>query len=196
MTAVPGKLVVITGPSGVGKGTLLRQFLAKYPNTYFSVSATTRPPRPGEIHGQDYYFVSKDKFQSMIQASELLEWAEFAGNFYGTPRHPLELEILAGRLVILEIELAGARQVRRSYPQAHQIFIAPPSLWELEQRLRHRGQDSDGAITRRLERAKVEIAAAPEFDALVINADLTQALADLEAAIFALADQEPKIATD
>lgn len=183
MSATSGKLVVITGPSGVGKGTLLRQFLAKYPDTYFSVSATTRPPRPGEVEGQDYYFVSTDKFQAMIQANELLEWAEFAGNFYGTPRNPVVTQIAAGRLVILEIELAGARQVRTTYPQACQIFIAPPSLTELERRIRLRGQDSETAITKRLERAKIELEAAHEFDAQIVNEDLETALRGLEAVV-------------
>ncbi len=179
-----GKLVVITGPSGVGKGTLLRQFFAHYPETYFSVSATTRPPRPGEQEGKEYYFISRNDFQEMIQAGALLEWAEFAGNFYGTPRQPVEQKISQGRLVILEIELEGARQVRSTYPQARQIFIAPPSLPELERRLRERGQDSETAISRRLERARIEVAAAAEFDVQIVNADLKQALVGLEAAIF------------
>ncbi|AFY60002.1 guanylate kinase [Synechococcus sp. PCC 6312] len=183
MSTTSGKLVVITGPSGVGKGTLLRKFLAKYPDTYFSVSATTRAPRPGEIDGQDYYFVSTDKFQAMIQANELLEWAEFAGNFYGTPREPVVTQVAASRLVILEIELAGARQVRTTYPQACQIFIAPPSLAELERRIRLRGQDSEPAISRRLERAKIELEAAHEFDYQIINEDLEIALRGLEAIV-------------
>jgi guanylate kinase len=175
-----GTLAVITGPSGVGKGTLLRQFLAKHPHTYFSVSATTRPPRTGEVAGKDYYFVSREKFQAMIAAGELLEWAEFAGNFYGTPRQPVETQIAAGRLVILEIELEGARQVRTTYPQARQIFIVPPSLAELERRIRQRGQDTEAAIIRRLERAKVELEAADEFDAQIINQDIEIALRGLE----------------
>jgi guanylate kinase len=186
-----GKLIVITGPSGVGKGTLLAGLRHRHPDLFFSISATTRSPRPGEIEGQSYYFVSRDKFQAMVAAGELLEWAEFAGNFYGTPRQAILDKIQQGQLVILEIELQGARQVRQTYPEALQIFILPPSFSELEQRLRSRAQDSDTAITRRLETAKVEIAAAKEFDLQIINGDLEAALLELEKVLF-----PPKIHQD
>lgn len=186
-----GKLIVITGPSGVGKGTLLASLRHRHPDLFFSISATTRSPRPGEIEGQSYYFVSRDQFQAMVTAGELLEWAEFAGNCYGTPRQAILDKIRQGQLVILEIELQGARQVRQTYPEALQIFILPPSFSELEQRLRSRAQDSEAAITRRLETAKVEIAAAQEFDLQITNGDLETALSELEKVLF-----PPKIDQD
>jgi guanylate kinase len=179
-----GKLIVITGPSGVGKGTLLASLRQRHPELFFSISATTRAPRPGEVEGKSYYFVSREKFLAMVTAGELLEWAEFAGNSYGTPRNVIREKIAQGQLVILEIELQGARQIRQTYPDALQIFILPPSFSELEQRLRNRGQDSETAIMRRLETAKVEIAAAPEFDVQIINGDVETALADLERVLF------------
>jgi guanylate kinase len=183
----PGNLVVLTGPSGVGKGTLIRSLLQHHPELYFSVSATTRAPRPGEVEGQHYYFVNRLQFEQMVANDELLEWAEFAGNYYGTPRQPVFNQIQQGQLVILEIELAGARQVRHTAPEALQIFILPPSITELEQRLRTRGQDSEAAIARRLARAKEEIKAANEFDIQIVNDDLQTALEKLEAILFATA---------
>uniref|UniRef100_B8HWL2 Guanylate kinase n=1 Tax=Cyanothece sp. (strain PCC 7425 / ATCC 29141) TaxID=395961 RepID=B8HWL2_CYAP4 len=179
-----GQLVVITGPSGVGKGTLLRSLLQHHPELFFSISATTRAPRPGEVQGQHYYFVSHEKFEQMLAEGELLESAQFAGNSYGTPRQPVENQIRQGKQVILEIELEGARQVRHSYPQALQVFILPPSLEVLEERIRGRGQDSEAAIAKRLARAQEEIAAADEFDLQIVNDDLATALAQLEAALF------------
>lgn len=178
------RLIVITGPSGVGKGTLLRSLQQHHPDLFFSVSATTRPPRPGEVDGKDYLFVSRCQFEQMQQAGDLLEWAEFAGNFYGTPRQPITEHIRQGQVVILEIELEGARQVRHSYPEALQIFIRPPSLAELERRIRSRAQDTETAIVRRLARAAVELQAADEFDRQIVNDDLEQALAELENALY------------
>ncbi|XFA73889.1 guanylate kinase [Thermosynechococcaceae cyanobacterium Okahandja] len=189
----PGQLIVITGPSGVGKGTLLRQLRQRHPALAVSISATTRPPRPTETHGIDYYFVSVPDFQAMIEAGELLEWAEFAGHYYGTPREPLVHLIEQGKTVILEIELQGARQVRQSYPQARHIFILPPSLAELERRLRSRGQDSAAAIARRLAQAETEIAAAPEFDVQIVNDDLEKSLTALETAIFSATCKHPPL---
>ena len=180
----PGRLIVFTGPSGVGKGTLLRSLRQRYPNLEVSVSATTRDPRAGEVHGKDYFFLPRQEFLDMVDRGEFLEWAEFAGNLYGTPKAALANQIAQGSWVILEIELEGARQVRQSFPGALQLFVLPPSLRELEQRIRQRGQDDDHAIQRRLERAKVEIAAAPEFDVQIVNDDLEEALQQLEAAIF------------
>lgn len=179
-----GKLIVLTGPSGVGKGTLLRSLLARHPELYFSISATTRQPRPGEVEGVHYYFVSREKFDQMVTSGELLEWAEFAGNYYGTPRTPVERQIQQGRSVILEIEVVGARKIHDTFPTALRIFMLPPSLAELERRIRLRGQDSEEAIARRLERAKAEIDAADEFDVQIVNDNLEAALARLEAAIF------------
>jgi len=176
----PGRLVVLTGPSGVGKGTLLRHLRKRHPHLYLSTSATTRAPREGEEHGKDYYFVTRESFEQMIEQGELLEWAEFAGNYYGTPRQPVAVQIERGNQVILEIELKGARQVAQSFPDALKVFIAPPSPEELERRIRDRGQDEEAAIMRRLNRARVELAAADEFDVTVINDDLEQAIAQLE----------------
>lgn len=181
---ISGKLIVLTGPSGVGKGTLVRSLLEHHPELYLSVSVTTRPPRAGEIESKDYYFVSRNQFEQMVAQGELLEWAEFAGNYYGTPRKPVEEKVCEGRTVILEIELDGARQIRDSFPHATRIFIMPPSIQALEQRLRGRGQDSDEAIARRLCRAREEISAAGEFDFKITNDDFETAIKDIEAALF------------
>ncbi|NLQ06535.1 guanylate kinase [Cylindrospermopsis raciborskii] len=175
-----GKLIVLTGPSGVGKGTLMQKLLAQHSQLYYSVSATTRSPRPGEIDGKSYYFITPNSFQELVAQGEFLEWAEFAGNYYGTPRAAVLQQIQLGRSVILEIELAGARQIKASYPDALSIFILPPSFLELENRIRSRGQDSDEAITRRLNRAKEEIKAASEFDIQIVNDDLSTTLNELE----------------
>jgi guanylate kinase len=179
-----GKLIVLTGPSGVGKGTLMNAILERYPELHYSVSATTRSPRPGETNGKNYYFVSRSKFEELVTQGEFLEWAEFAGNCYGTPREAVLNHIQSGKLVVLEIELAGARQIRTTFPTALSIFILPPSFSELESRIRGRGQDSEEAIARRLQRAKEEIAAADEFNLQIINDDFETALQEIEKAIF------------
>ena len=179
-----GRLIVLTGPSGVGKGTLLRSLLQRHPELYLSISATTRQPRPGEIDGQHYYFVTRDEFEKMLQAGELLEWAEYAGNYYGTPFAPVEQQIQLGRLVILEIEVVGARKIHNTFKSALRIFILPPNVEELEQRLRSRGQDSEEAIAKRLSCAQAELDAADEFDLQIVNDDLETALLNIEAAIF------------
>ncbi|MBJ7898605.1 MAG: guanylate kinase [Cyanobacteria bacterium RI_101] len=178
-----GQLVVITGPSGVGKGTLVKLLLANNPSYFLSVSATTRAPRLGETEGESYFFLSREQFQAWIEAGDLLEWAEYAGNYYGTPRRPVEERIQRGETVILEIEVLGARQIRQTFPEAKRVFILPPSERELESRLRGRGLDSDAAIARRLLKAKEELAASAEFDYQVINDDLRSALAALEGII-------------
>jgi guanylate kinase len=181
---VQGTLTVLTGPSGVGKGTLVKLLRERHPNLYLSVSATTRTPREGEIDGQDYFFVSRDRFAAMVEAGELLEWAEFAGNCYGTPRQAIVERLDRGEHVLLEIELEGARQVKNTFPEALRVFVLPPSLDELERRLRSRGQDAEAAIERRLSRAREEVAAADEFDRQIVNDDLEAALGKLEALMF------------
>jgi guanylate kinase len=175
-----GRPIVLTGPSGVGKGTLLKALLARHPTLYLSISATTRSPREGEIDGVHYYFHARDHFDRMIRAGELLEWAEFAGNYYGTPIAPLQAQLDRGRSIMLEIELAGARQVAKIFPTAVKIFILPPDLATLEARIRDRATDSEAAIMRRLEQAKVEIAAQDEFDYRIVNDDFEAALAELD----------------
>ena len=178
-----GKLIVLTGPSGVGKGTLVQILLQRHPEIYLSVSATTRSPRPGETYGEHYYFVSRTDFEKMISDRHLLEWAEFAGNYYGTPRLPVEQQVAEGKTVLLEVELDGANQISTSCPDALRIFILPPSFSALEQRLRDRATDSNSAIDSRLKRAQIEIASAGEFDVQITNDDLETALHQLESAI-------------
>lgn len=180
---------MITGPSGVGKGTLLKAIFQAHPELYFSISATTRSPRPNEIEGQHYYFLTPGQFQQKVAQGDFLEWAEFAGHYYGTPKDPVLDQVQQGKTVILEIELEGARQVRRTAPQAQQIFIAPPSIAELEARIRNRGQDDPQAIARRLKRAETEIAAASEFDHIILNDDLNTAGQALTRLLFPEAEQ-------
>jgi guanylate kinase len=184
-------LIVFTGPSGVGKGTILKALLARHPELHVSISATTRSPRANELEGKHYYFLPRSQFEAMVADGNFLEWAEFAGNLYGTPRQPLLDQMAQGERVILEIELEGARQVRETAPDAFQIFIAPPSLKELESRIRRRGQDTDEAIARRMERAKVEIASADEFDVQIMNDDFDLAVQRLEDVLF---PKDPDIA--
>jgi guanylate kinase len=175
-----GRLVVITGPSGVGKGTLVSRLLRRHPQLWVSVSATTRQPRQGEVDGRHYHFLAREEFERRVRQGGFLEWAEFAGNLYGTPREAVEERLAEGRPVLLEIELEGARQVRGTFPAAFQLFIKPPSFEELERRIRSRGTDSEAAIAGRLRRAEEELEAAGEFDAVLVNGDLEEALARLE----------------
>ena len=176
--AVP--VFVIAGPSGVGKGTVLREFMSRAPDCWVSISATTRPPRPGEVDGVHYYFVSDERFDEMIAGNELLEWAVVHGKHrYGTPRLPVEEAVAAGRTVILEVDLAGARQIRHSLPEAQQIFLLPPSWEELEHRLRGRGTESPEQIERRLATARTEMEAQSEFDMVVRNDSVSRATDEL-----------------
>jgi guanylate kinase len=179
-TPQPGRLTVITGPSGVGKGTLVARLLQRHPDLWLSVSATTRPPRAGEVDGQHYFFLSRPDFERRVAEGGFLEWAAFAGHLYGTPRRPVEEHLAQGRPVLMEIELEGARQVRRTFPAAFQLLIKPPSFAELERRIRGRGTDGEDAIRKRLERARVELEAEAEFDAVLVNADLEVAVSELE----------------
>jgi|LakMenEpi03Aug12_release.lakeMendotaPanAssembly.Ray.scaffolds.fasta_scaffold01073_24 guanylate kinase len=176
----PGRLILVTGPSGVGKGTLVARLMQRHPDLWLSVSATTRSPRAGEEEGRHYFFLSREAFERQVASGGFLEWAEFAGNLYGTPRAAVQERLDAGRPVLLEIELEGARQVRRSFPDGFQVLLRPPSLQELERRIRGRGSDSEDAIRRRLVRAREELQAEAEFDAVVVNDDLEVALAELE----------------
>ena len=179
-----GKLIVITGPSGVGKGTIVRSLLKSHPNLYLSISATTRQPRKGEIEGLDYYFLSRIEFESAIADGEFLEWAEYAGNYYGTPRTKVEAQIALGNSIILEIEVVGAKKIAAIFPDALRIFILPPSMKELERRIRSRGKNSEESIARRLAIAKSEIDASAEFDFTIVNDDLAKAIAKVEGVIF------------
>ncbi|MDO4784423.1 MAG: guanylate kinase [Propionibacteriaceae bacterium] len=173
---------VISGPAGVGKGTLVLRLKERYPEIVVSVSATTRPPRPGEVHGQSYYFVDDAEFDRLIAEKELLEWAEVHGSArYGTPRAPVLAALQAGHPVVLEIDLQGAEQVRQTMPEAKRIFIAPPSWDELVRRLKGRGTETEAQQQRRLETARRELASADGFDHVVVNDQLDTAVEDLVA---------------
>ena len=165
-----GKLIVISGASGVGKGTVVKKMMARRKNLYFSVSATTRPPRPGEVDGKDYYFVTRERFQEMIRRGEMLEYDEHAKNFYGTPRAQVEEKRAKGH-VLLDIEPVGARNVKNNYPEAELVFIMPPSVEELERRLRGRNDTPEDQIAIRMERAKWEMAQRTWYDHVVVNDD-------------------------
>jgi guanylate kinase len=176
---MPSRLVVLSGPSGVGKGTVVAAVRKAYPHIWVSVSCTTRAPRPGERDGIEYRFVTREQFEAMVAAGELLEHAEFAGNLYGTPLAPVLEHLDDARPALLEIELQGARQVRERMPEALLVFLAPPSWAELERRLTGRGTEADDVVAARLARARVEMAAESEFDAVVVNDDVQRAAAEL-----------------
>jgi guanylate kinase len=177
---VDPRVFVITGPSGVGKGTLISKLLDAVPELELSVSATTREPRPGEVDGRDYHFLSVEEFERRVKAGEFLEHATYAGNRYGTLRSEVEVRLAAGRSVVLEIEVQGARQVREAMPEAVQIFIAPPDLDALRERLAARGTDSPEEIEARLRTAKKELEARPEFTYETVNDDVQRATRELE----------------
>ena len=175
-----GNLTVLTGPSGVGKGTIVKKILEKHNDVWLSISATTREPREGEIDGKHYFFLEKEEFKKNIDNNGFLEWATFANNFYGTPRNIVKEKLEKGINVLLEIELEGARQIRKSFPEAFQIFLAPPDLTELEKRIRGRGTETEESIKNRLFIANKELKAQKEFDAVVINQDIDNAFEDIE----------------
>lgn len=180
-----GKTFIISGPSGVGKSTVLHALLERRKDLYFSVSATTRDPRPGELDGIHYHFMDVDSFRKWIAMDQFLEYAEYVGNFYGTPKRYVDEAMEAGRDVILDIEVQGAIQVTSKRPDTVRIFIAPPSWGELERRLTERGTDSRDKIQKRLLRAKVEFQTAHTYDYFVINDTVENAVRELDAIITA-----------
>lgn len=163
------RLTVLSGPSGVGKSTVVRELRDHHPELWVSVSATTRFPRPGEVDGVHYHFVGEERFSQLIAEDGLLEWAEFAGHHYGTPREPVLAHLASGTPVLLEIELQGARQVRAAMPDAQLVFLTPPSWQELVRRLTGRGTEPQDVIDRRLATAQEEMAAETEFDVTLVN---------------------------
>ena len=173
------KLIIITGPSGVGKGTVVKELLDRNKDIWLSISATTRNPRIGEKDGENYYFLSDEKFKDMIDKKEFLEWAQFAGNYYGTPLSTVNEKIEKGFIVLLEIEVEGAKQIKEKFPESLSIFLLPPSKEELEKRIRNRGTEKEEAIDRRLSRAKYEIASSNQFDFVLTNHDVDETVKEV-----------------
>jgi guanylate kinase len=174
-----GKLIVVSGPSGAGKSTLIQAALEAVPRLAYSVSATTRRPREGEVDGRDYIFLSREKFEKWVEEGRFLEWAEYSGNLYGTPADHVEEYLRSGLSVILEIELRGARQVREKRPDAVMVFVQAPSLEETRERLEGRATEDPRAMEARMATAVVEVSAKEEFDYEVVNADFTKAREDI-----------------
>lgn len=183
-----GQLVVVSGPSGVGKGTVVGRLLEALDDVVLSTSVTTRPRRPGEVDGREYRFVDDGTFDRLVEGDDLLEWAEYAGNRYGTPRGPVEEQLEAGRTVLLEIEVQGARQIRDRTPHAVLIFLLPPSTEELARRLGGRGTEDEEVRARRLAAAREELRAADEFDHAVVNDDLDACVAEVLAIVHGAGD--------
>ena len=173
------KLIIITGPSGVGKGTVVKDLLDRNKDIWLSISATTRNPRVGEKDGLNYYFISEERFKDMIDKKEFLEWAQFAGNYYGTPLSTVNEKIEKGFIVLLEIEVEGAKQIKEKFPESLSIFLLPPSKEELEKRIRNRGTEKEEAIDRRLSRANYEIASSDQFDFVLTNHDVDETVKEV-----------------
>ena len=180
-----GMLIVISGPSGVGKGTLCKLLINRIENLYLSVSATTRSPRPGEINGREYFFMSRQLFEEKIKKDEFLEWAKVYNNYYGTPKDIVFQQLRDGKDVVLEIDTQGAAQVKNNYPEGIFIFISPPSIKELKKRIIKRGSDTESSIELRMKSAIDEIKAAAEYDYIVLNDDLNQAALNLQSIVLA-----------
>jgi guanylate kinase len=173
-------VTVLTGPSGVGKGTVVARLIQQHPEIWLSVSVTTRSPRPGEKHGVNYWFVSDAEFDVLVASDDLLEWALVHGvHRYGTPRQPVVDALAQGRACLLELDLAGARRVRRKMPEARTVFLMPPSREELERRLRGRGTEDEAELSRRFRTAEEEVAAASEFDQIIVNRDVAKTCEEL-----------------
>ncbi len=180
-----GQLIVISGPSGAGKSTVIRKVMNANPNMVFSISATTRPPRDGEVDGVNYYFVDKPCFEEMIANKELLEYAQYVGNYYGSPRDAVYDHLVAGKDVVFDIEVQGAMQIKRICPDAIMIFMVPSTFDEIERRLRGRGTDSEDTVQQRIVAAKNECRYAPDYKYLVINDDTDVAAAEINAIVTA-----------
>lgn len=174
-----GLLLVVSGPSGCGKGTVLGEVFARQPDTYYSVSATTRSPRPGEVDGVQYHFLTKEEFEEKIAAGQMLEYAQYAGNYYGTPAQAVDEKLAQGKNVVLEIEVQGAKQVKLRRPDAVMIFIMPPSMKELRRRLTQRGTEAQEVVERRLETARQEMPQAKDYDYIVFNDTVEEAAQDV-----------------
>lgn len=180
-----GCLLVLSGPSGAGKSTVIHALLSRHPDMYFSVSVTTRAPRPGEVDGRDYRFITQEVYDGLVEQNALLEHAGYVGKSYGTPAEPVDRALAQGRGALLDIEPQGAMQVRAARPEAVLVFLAPPSLEELERRLRGRGDTAPEAIEGRLKTARWEYTQAPKYDYIVCNDQVDRAVAELEAILTA-----------
>jgi guanylate kinase len=176
---VPARLTVLSGPSAVGKSTVVQTIRRTCPQIWLSVSVTTRRPRPGEEHGREYFFVTENEFSEMASSGDLLEWARYAGNFYGTPRGPVTEQLAAGVPTLLEVDVVGARQVRAAVPEALLVFLAPPSWDELVRRLTGRGTEPKDVIAQRLAAARGELAAESEFDITLVNTSVDEVCGQL-----------------